>query len=848
MSQPLVSVIIPVFNGASLVGEAIESALAQSWPATEVIVVDDGSTDGGATRRAVARFGDAVRLVSKENGGVATALNAGVAAMRGEWFAWLSHDDVYHPERIARHMAVLLARPPGTIAFGDADEIAADGSFVTRRRHTEGFPEDGGVGDGVWAVIEARLNGCAVTLPRACIVDAGGFDPGLPTTQDYALWYRLALRHPFVPVPGALVRQRTHPGQGSRIARHLDEVSVMWARFLEDIEAMAGSPADRLARLMRAERTLRITAFAGARLLVAARLRHGAGAFAVDVVLRGVGAAADVSRCLGLVAATGARIGRVTIVDEGASHEPALRHRLPEASPVADMRVVRSRRPPTPDHLAEMMLGSGSGPLVALLDAGALPGEKTFRHGFCEVAAGAADIWVPAADSGPTAIAGRAALEGAVAGGASGSPDLRGLFARLATAASGAVRRPGMPLPPVLAPPAPRPACPRAGPGVRWLPRRIPDAGLPTILLMLHTWGGGTERYAQMLGRHLAGRANVLYGTAREDRLFRLGATAADAPEVEWDVAADGLEGPVATLRGLGVDQVDVLHTIGFETRIEDLLDALAVPFDVTLLDYHLVGSRTHLTDESGRFVGDEALEDPGHPARRREPLPALMHGASRILACSRDLAWRATRLTGLDVIPVEVPDVPRLAQFAIQAATPSPGETLRVVCLGRIAPHKGGADIAAVARLAAARDFPLKLYCLGQDVDVLPVDLQEGGTIEVLGGYDEPVLQQTLCALRPHLAWLPFRAPETYSFSLSDCMAAGLPILATGVGAVPERVAGRDATWLVPPAEASPETILSWLERLKREGMKTPPRWLPTDHLPPLRRGFYDAEYLRFA
>ena len=129
----LVSIVIPVFNGARMVGEAIESALAQSWPFVEVIVVDDGSSDGGATQRVLAGFGDAIRVVTKPNGGVATALNAGIAAMRGDWFSWLSHDDVYHPMKVERYLASLQTVPGPAVAFGDVDLVNEDGSLLSRR-------------------------------------------------------------------------------------------------------------------------------------------------------------------------------------------------------------------------------------------------------------------------------------------------------------------------------------------------------------------------------------------------------------------------------------------------------------------------------------------------------------------------------------------------------------------------------------------------------------------------------------------------------------------------------------------------------------------------------------------
>jgi glycosyltransferase involved in cell wall biosynthesis len=98
---------------------------------------------------------------------------------------------------------------------------------------------------------------------------------------------------------------------------------------------------------------------------------------------------------------------------------------------------------------------------------------------------------------------------------------------------------------------------------------------------------------------------------------------------------------------------------------------------------------------------------------------------------------------------------------------------------------------------------------------------------------------------LGPHLAWLPFCVPETHSFVLSEVMSLGLPLLATAIGAVPERVEGRPATWLVPFEDASPDAFLQWLERLHRERLSTPAAWMPTSHLPPLVPDFYEREYL---
>ncbi len=90
---PKVSIIIPVYNGEKYVSLAIESALRQTYSNLEIIVVNDGSTD--KTDKICRSYGNKIRYIKKENGGVSTALNVGIDNMTGEYFSWLSHDDLY---------------------------------------------------------------------------------------------------------------------------------------------------------------------------------------------------------------------------------------------------------------------------------------------------------------------------------------------------------------------------------------------------------------------------------------------------------------------------------------------------------------------------------------------------------------------------------------------------------------------------------------------------------------------------------------------------------------------------------------------------------------------------------
>lgn len=104
---PQVSIIIPVYNGSNYMREAIDSAMNQTYTNIEVIVVNDGSNDNGRTDEIARSYGTRIRYFTKENGGVSSALNLGIQNMRGEYFSWLSHDDVYTPNKVEDEVAAL---------------------------------------------------------------------------------------------------------------------------------------------------------------------------------------------------------------------------------------------------------------------------------------------------------------------------------------------------------------------------------------------------------------------------------------------------------------------------------------------------------------------------------------------------------------------------------------------------------------------------------------------------------------------------------------------------------------------------------------------------------------------
>lgn len=230
-ASPRVSIVIPVYNGADYLREAVESALAQTYPDVEVIVVNDGSRDGGATEAIARSFGDRIRYLSKENGGVSSALNAGIAAMTGEYFSWLSHDDLYLPDKVATQVAALEPGGLPCVLYGDYEFIGPSGEPLGPKHvTTRGQPMR------VALLAGDPVNGCTVLVPRACFDAVGTFDTSLRTVQDYDLWFRMAKRFPFVHLAGIHVRSRLHPGQGTlTIPGRFDEVCRCMIRLLEQL-------------------------------------------------------------------------------------------------------------------------------------------------------------------------------------------------------------------------------------------------------------------------------------------------------------------------------------------------------------------------------------------------------------------------------------------------------------------------------------------------------------------------------------------------------------------------------------------------------------------------------------
>lgn len=217
--NPLVSIIIPVYNGSNYLKEAIDSALSQTYKNIEIVVINDGSCDDGETERIALSYGDKVRYFYKENGGVATALNFGIEKMNGDYFSWLSHDDMYKPEKIEKEVKLVKSHGSSAIVFCDFDLISSSGAFIKSCNVYN--PIINNVKLQLAIGLYNAFHGCTLLIPKDFFTKHGVFNPSLRYTQDYDMWFRFAEKETFLYLEESLVLSRTHELQDSKVKSDL---------------------------------------------------------------------------------------------------------------------------------------------------------------------------------------------------------------------------------------------------------------------------------------------------------------------------------------------------------------------------------------------------------------------------------------------------------------------------------------------------------------------------------------------------------------------------------------------------------------------------------------------------
>ena len=375
---------------------------------------------------------------------------------------------------------------------------------------------------------------------------------------------------------------------------------------------------------------------------------------------------------------------------------------------------------------------------------------------------------------------------------------------------------------------------------------------LPVILMVAHELGGGVRRHIDGLVERFATQARFLLLRATDRGAELSVPSLPDHPVLT--LPAERLDDMAVMLRSMNLSRVHIHHLMGMDMDIRALIRKLGVPFDTTLHDYSAICPQINLLPwRDGLYcnepdiaacnacIANRITQNARDIITWRATQAWQLRDAARVLCPSRDVLARLGRF-GLDANAVLAPhEAVEAGPWKLRAMPPDRGgkRKFRIAILGMLAHHKGGRTVASVAELADPATT--EIHLIG-DIDGAFAESARK-RIKLTGRYQDSELAGLIDSLAPHLIWFPAAWPETFSYTLSAAIDAGIPIAATRIGAHTERLAGRPLTWLIDVA-TSPTAWVRKFEEIRAEL-----RHIEAAPAPPMRpavEDFYAATYLR--
>lgn len=332
-----------------------------------------------------------------------------------------------------------------------------------------------------------------------------------------------------------------------------------------------------------------------------------------------------------------------------------------------------------------------------------------------------------------------------------------------------------------------------------------PSTARPVILQIEHGLGGGVARHVDDLSRIFRDAADFVRLEPNRGGMLRLRDSRPGFPSTLYFRMPHEVEALHAALRAAGADRIHFHHTVRLPAEVMGLPEVLDLPYDYTVHDYFSFCPQITLTAASFKYCGEpdtrgceqclEVRPSPGGEsiqnwrARYRE----FVEGAARVFVPADSVKKKMHRHFPIaNLVLAPHPEPASLASAQSPAWTYRNG-ILRVVVLGALNAIKGADLLEECARDAASRNLPVEFHLLGYAYRHLS---SPANRLTVHGKYRDADLPLLLKNLAPHLAWFPAQWPETYSYTLSAVMCEHLPVASTNLGAIPERLAGRDRSW----------------------------------------------------
>lgn len=231
-----VTIVIPVYNGSNFMKVAIDSAIAQTYDNKEILVINDGSTDNGETEKIALSYGNKIRYIKKENGGVATALNLAIKEMKGDYLSWLSHDDIYKPYKIEKQIETIKKlEDKTTILFSNVELIDEKGEIFCTTNYSNLMTHEE-LCQGIYPVIKGTVNGCSMLISKKCFDKVGLFNENLKTSNDYEMWLRLFKEFKSYLIEEPLIQYRIHKNQDTTKSPYtLKEANKLWVDIINNL-------------------------------------------------------------------------------------------------------------------------------------------------------------------------------------------------------------------------------------------------------------------------------------------------------------------------------------------------------------------------------------------------------------------------------------------------------------------------------------------------------------------------------------------------------------------------------------------------------------------------------------
>ncbi|MGZ5047326.1 MAG: glycosyltransferase [Usitatibacter sp.] len=357
---------------------------------------------------------------------------------------------------------------------------------------------------------------------------------------------------------------------------------------------------------------------------------------------------------------------------------------------------------------------------------------------------------------------------------------------------------------------------------------RLRRSTRPLLLFVIHRYGGGVRRHVEELAAAASERCDVLILSPYRRSYASLTWLTGNEELALWFHHEEDWDRLIGILRAVGVSRVHYHHVHGLPMSILDLSRRLGCPHDVTIHDYYPVCPRYHLTDATGRYCEEKGengcmrcldagpIQWPVGIVEWRERFHALLVSAARVIAPSADAAARIGRYFP-DVRPVVWPHP--------YSPHPPTARPFMVLVPGGLSREKGIDVLESCALDAKARGLPLHFRVIG--FVARPLAPWPELPVTLTGEYRDETLPARIALEGGDAIFLPAQVPETFSYTLSAAMDSGLPIVATDLGALPERLAGyaaaRIVAWNASPASMN-DALMEVAARAPRQASASPP------------------------